>query len=68
MKNEIRRVGNEDRRAFMVFIGLPIEVFTRHDVNYGQVSHSLDLDLNGLLTRRNFGCIPGMLGTYTIPK
>ena len=37
MKNEIRRVGDEDRRAFMVFIGLPIEVFTRHDVNYGQV-------------------------------
>ena len=34
----------------------------------GQISHSLDLDLNGLLTRRNFGCIPGMLGTYTIPK
>ena len=31
-------------------------------------THSLDLDLNGLLTRRNFGCIPGMLGTYTIPK
>ena len=30
--------------------------------------HCLDLDLNGLLTRRNFGCIPGMLGTYTIPK
>ena len=32
------------------------------------MTHSLDLDLNGLLTRRNFGCIPGMLGTYTIPK
>ncbi len=31
-------------------------------------SQCLDLDLNGLLTRRNFGCIPGMLGTYTIPK
>ena len=31
-------------------------------------SHCLGLDLNGLLTRRNFGCIPGMLGTYTIPK
>ena len=31
-------------------------------------SHCFYLDLNGLLTRRNFGCIPGMLGTYTIPK
>ena len=31
-------------------------------------SHCLDLDLNGLLTRRNFWRIPGMLGNYTIPK
>ena len=31
-------------------------------------THCLYLDLNGLLTRRNFGCIPGMLGSYTIPK
>ena len=31
-------------------------------------SHCLDLDLNGFLTRRNFWCIPGMLGHYTIPK
>ena len=31
-------------------------------------SHYLDLDLNGLLTRRNFWRIPGMLGHYTIPK
>ena len=26
------------------------------------------MDLNGLLTRRNFWRIPGMLGNYTIPK
>ena len=32
------------------------------------ISHCLDLDLNGLLTRRNFWHIPGMLGNYTIPK
>ena len=32
------------------------------------LSHCLDLDLNGLLTRRNFWHIPGMLGNYTIPK
>ena len=31
-------------------------------------THCLDLVLNGLLTRRNFGHIPGMLGNYTIPK
>ena len=31
-------------------------------------THYLDLVLNGLLTRRNFWCIPGMLGNYTIPK
>ena len=31
-------------------------------------THCLDLDLNGLLIRRNFLCIPGMLGNYTIPK
>ena len=31
-------------------------------------SHCLDLDLNGLLTRRNFWRIPGMLGNYMIPK
>ena len=31
-------------------------------------THCLDLVLNGLLTRRNFWCIPGMLGNYTIPK
>ena len=31
-------------------------------------SHCLDLDLNGLLTRRNFWHIPGMLGNHTIPK
>ena len=30
--------------------------------------HCLGLDLNGLLTRRNFWSIPGMLGNYTIPK
>ena len=29
--------------------------------------HCLGLDLNGLLTRRNFWHIPGMLGSYTIP-
>ena len=33
-----------------------------------EVTHCLDLDLNGLLTRRNFWRIPGMLGHYTIPK
>ena len=32
------------------------------------LTHCLDLDLNGLLTRRNFWRIPGMLGHYTIPK
>ena len=32
------------------------------------LSHCLDLDLNGLLTRRNFWRIPGVLGNYTIPK
>ena len=32
------------------------------------LSHCLGLDLNGLLTRRNFWHIPGMLGSYTIPK
>ena len=31
-------------------------------------THCLDLILNGLLTRRNFWRIPGMLGNYTIPK
>ena len=31
-------------------------------------AHCLDLDLNGLLTRHNFWCIPGMLGSYMIPK
>ena len=31
-------------------------------------SHCLDLDLNGLSTRRIFWRIPGMLGNYTIPK
>ena len=31
-------------------------------------SHCLDLVLNGLLTRRNFWRIPGLLGNYTIPK
>ena len=30
--------------------------------------HCLDLVLNGLLTRRNFWRIPGLLGNYTIPK
>ena len=30
--------------------------------------HCLDLDLNGQKTRRNFWCIPGILGHYTIPK
>ena len=32
------------------------------------VPHCLDLDLNGLLTRRNFCRIPGLLGNDTIPK
>ena len=31
-------------------------------------SQCLDLNLNGLLTRRNFWRIPGMLGNYTVPK
>ena len=31
-------------------------------------THCLDLDLNGLLTRRIFWRIPGLLGNYTIPK
>ena len=31
-------------------------------------SHYLDLDLNGLLTRRNFCCIPGMLEKLYDPK
>ena len=31
-------------------------------------SHCLGLDLNGLLTKRNFWCIPGMLENYTIPN
>ena len=34
----------------------------------GATAHCLDLVLNGLLTRRNFWHIPGMLGNYTIPK
>ena len=32
------------------------------------ITHCFDLDLNDLKTRHNFWCIPGMLGTYTIPK
>ena len=32
------------------------------------IPHCLDLDLNGLLPRRNFWRIPGMLGNCTIPK
>ena len=32
------------------------------------MTHCLDLVLNGLLTRRNFWHIPGLLGNYTIPK
>ena len=31
-------------------------------------THCLGLYLNGLLTRRNFWSIPGMLENYTIPK
>ena len=31
-------------------------------------THCLDLVLNGLLTRRNFWRIPGVLGNYTIPN
>ena len=31
-------------------------------------THCLDLDLNGLLTRRNLWSIPGIIGNYTIPK
>ena len=34
----------------------------------GVLTHCLDLDLNGLLTRHNFWRISGMLGNYTIPK
>ena len=33
-----------------------------------QNPHCLGLDLNGLLTRRNFWSIPGMLENYMIPK
>ena len=36
--------------------------------SFSIIPHCLDLDLNGLLTRRNFWHIPGMLGNYTIPK
>ena len=36
--------------------------------SHGALSHGLDLVLNGLLTRRNFWSIPGMLENYTIPK
>ena len=35
---------------------------------YLHTSHCLDLDLKGLLTRRKFWRIPGMLENYTIPN
>ena len=35
---------------------------------YGCYAHCLGLDMNGLLTRRNFWCIPDMLWSYMIPK
>ena len=37
-------------------------------LGFRKKTHCLDLDLNGLLTSRNFWCIPGMLELYTIPK
>ena len=40
----------------------------RPDVAQSLPSHCLDLDLNGLFTRRDFWLISGMLGNYTIPK
>ena len=49
--------------AFQFFISS----YTIYSKN-GYVPHCLDLVLNGLLTRRNFWCIPGMLEHYTIPK
>ena len=42
--------------------------FITMEVKDNYAPHCLDLDLNGLLTRRNFWCIPGMLEHYTIPK
>ena len=42
--------------------------FLSDNCKVGDISHCLDLVLNGLLTRRNFWRIPGMLGNYTIPK
>ena len=32
------------------------------------ITHCLDLNLNDQKTIHFYGCIPGMLGTYTIPK
>ena len=37
-------------------------------ISYLLRSHCLGLDLNGLLTRRNFWSIPAMLENYSIPK
>ena len=37
-------------------------------ISWNRNAHCLDLVLNGLLTRRNFWRIPGMLENYTIPK
>ena len=45
-----------------------IWLFTFHKTLKVTRTHCLDLVLNGLLTRRNFWRIPGMLESYTIPK
>ena len=52
---------------------LRVKVFKRQKISHLQIdvychSHCLDLDMNGLLTRRNFWHILGMLGHYAIPK
>ena len=49
---------------------LSLSLWTKksHPVGNASWTHCLDLDLNGLLTRRNFWRVPGMLGNYTIPK
>ena len=47
---------------------LIIKFWTNKNEAIYYLAHCLDLVLNGLLTRRNFWRIPGMLGNYTIPK
>ena len=52
--------------SFHFYCQLPASVMISVQVEWG--AHCLDLVLNGLLTRRNFWRIPGMLENYMIPK